>query len=111
MKTATPPTLSPTMLDALRVIVAEYDAAVLNEKTRWGGELKGGVTAHDGRNGYRTVHALIDRGMLTFETARTEAEWLRKGSWGKRLGGTHRRVLVTLIVKPTDAARAALETK
>lgn len=100
--------LSPVMLDALRKLVAEYDAAVLNERVRWGAELKGGIDASGASKSYRTIHALIDRGMLTFERCPKTTETLRKGSWGKLLGGTNKHYIGILIVKPTDAARAAL---
>lgn len=99
-----------TQIETLRTIVAEYDAAALNERVRWGKELTGGIAASRNATGYRSVHALIDLGMLTFASHIESHETLRKGSWGKRLGGTRQHRSVVLVVKPTAAARAFLAT-
>jgi hypothetical protein len=106
--------LKPTQDKALYAIVEEYDRAVAAERERWG-EASAAAVAAKGIDpallvkGHRTLHALEDRGMITRKSeTRDFGERLRKGSWGRRLGGTVTDRYTQHLVVPTPAARAYL---
>lgn len=101
--------LSPAQDKALRAIVAGFDARNAANVARWGSQIST-VNACDVLESYdyRTLFALERAGYITVECYSHGTERLRKGSWGRLLGGTHQSVVVNHMVRPTDAARALL---
>ena len=107
--------LSTLQLAALRSIVKRYDAAVQNERTRWGAEsarrvAARGVEAVDLRYGavrydYRTWHALEKRGLLQLGYVEGQVKRDRRGAYGKRIGGTHAYDTVETFAIPTELGR------
>jgi hypothetical protein len=108
------PDLSFTQEAAIRAIVEAYDTAIAGERARWGEASAASVAAHGIDpalivKSYRTLHALEDRGMITRKSqTRVFGERLRKGAWGRRLGGTVTDRYSQHMVVPTPIARAYL---
>jgi hypothetical protein len=109
-------TLSPTQHAKLRSLVEGFDAAIERERTLWGAPSAERMRARgvgladvnarlDHGISLRDVHALTERGLLQVATARTSASGLRRGSFGRWLGGSVQRELVTARVTPTEEGR------
>lgn len=103
------------MIDALGKIIDQYDQDVAFQHKRWG-EASAARLAEEGIDpalicNYRTIHALADCKLIEITSMTPKyQERLRKGSFGKRLGGTVKDHYIQFIVKPTDAGRAARST-
>jgi hypothetical protein len=108
--------LSPTQRANLRSIVNTFDAAVERERAHWGAtsaeqmRAKGIALADvnvglDRKIAFRDVHALAERGFLRIETTRSSETSLRRGSYGRWLGGSTQREFVTARVTPTEEGR------
>lgn len=98
---------------ALRDLVARYDALVRHERERWGNELRGGVdvTPQSGRSQAerrKLILALETAGAIVVDRTSYEVEGpLRKGSFGRLLGGSHKGWSGSWVAKPTAAGRRA----
>jgi len=105
-----PHTLSPTQVLALRAIVSAYDEAVAFELKRWGAESSAKI-AKAGIDPVlygpqTTINSLLRHGYLTLAgTSRHQTERLRKGAFGKFLGGVHHGEYVQQSVVPTQFGR------
>jgi hypothetical protein len=108
--------LSPTQRATLRSIVNTFDAAVERERAHWGApsaeqmRAKGIALADvnvglDRKISFRDVHALAERGLLRVETTRHSETSLRRGSYGRWLGGSRQREFITARVTPTEEGR------
>ncbi len=101
--------LSDAQRRALRVIVDRYDRAVRDERARWGEESAQRIVANGvdvPGFGYRTLHALADRGLVTIKTHEGRGEELRKGAFGRLVGGTRKYHYTVFFAAPTDLGRA-----
>ena len=111
------PSLSPTQDAAIRAIVAAYDTAVARERELWGEKSAAAVAAKGIDTAqivkrHKTVHALEALHLITRKShVQTFGERLRKGPWGRRLGGTVTDRYVQHMVVPTALARAYVETQ
>lgn len=90
--------LSPTMRRALKTIIDRYDRSMKHEVTPIG------LAVFD--IDYRTLQALAKRDMIAIKTKVDEDSELRRGSFGRWIGGTERHTTVTLFVTPTALGRA-----
>lgn len=97
--------LSPAMRVALRAIVRAFDAANAKEKARWGKALADINVLDAGNINPRTFRALADAGLILFSTKTHTAAHLRRGAYGRRLGGTRSEFVVNVFVAPTDSGR------
>lgn len=109
--------ITPAQAEALARVVAEFDRANASNIARWGEPLRGLVAvvtgAHAGTPGWvardvRTLHALRDAGLIDLTATVERGEALRRGSYGRWIGGTSRRTWVAFAARPTPAGRAAL---
>jgi hypothetical protein len=95
---------------ALRAIVAEYDRAVAFERVRWGDKSADVVAARgicaDSIALQSTVMALESRGLVQIRRHDVRGEKLRKGAFGKFLGGTKTWTETSFSAAPTDTGRA-----
>lgn len=103
--------LSPTMREALSKIVAEDDAAVARELKLWGiasaaAVARKGIDTSQIVSGYKTLHALVYRGLIARTTRTMESESLRRGAYGRWIGGTTRHLSTASRVVPTALGRA-----
>jgi hypothetical protein len=100
--------LTPTQRTALISIVDRFDRAVRDERTRWGEESATRVAARGVETfefDYRTLHALANRGLVRLTSAESRGEELRRGSFGRWIGGTRKSSHVILFAAPTDLGR------
>ncbi len=98
--------LSATQTAALAEIIARWDDMSAKELARWGKTFVPGgsfIDAVQYRNA--TLHVLREKGMITIRTAVHTAERLRRGAYGKWIGGTRLYSETALNVCPTDAGR------
>ena len=101
--------LSSAQRDALLMIVERYDHAVRAERSRWGEE-SAQFVADKGVEvpatvDYRTLHALKDRGLIKLQTREARGESLRKGAFGRLIGGTHKYTSTIFLAAPTPLGR------
>lgn len=105
--------MTPVQRAALASIIRSWDIASDNNRRRWGHPLSGGIDVvigrGDGRIDIRSLVALEDAGLIAVERALHEAERLRRGSYGRWIGGTVRTPYTSMLVKPTAAGRKVLE--
>lgn len=109
--------LTAAQRSALADIVNAWDTANEHQIARWGAPLRGGVTLIAGRStlnhsltfDIRTIRALEDAGLIAVERYDVHSESLRRGSYGRWIGGSTRRVQTGMNAKPTAAGRRALE--
>jgi hypothetical protein len=96
---------------ALALLVRDYDAAVSGERARWGDV----SASHVAEKGVeldvedRTMNDLIDRGLAVMTTAQGTGNELRRGAFGRWIGGSRTRTFVVRFYRPTDAGRAAIK--
>lgn len=110
MKTNKP--LSPVQRAALSSIIDRYDRAVQKERARWGDESASFVAAKGieiADIGYRTLHALENRGLLDLKYEKTRGERLRRGAFGRWIGGTRKSEATSFFAIPTPLGREVLE--
>jgi hypothetical protein len=109
--------ISPTQRKLLAAIIEEYDRAVKNEAKNWGAQgaarvAKRGIEVSlilsRLKANYKSIHALGDAGAIKWENAGNWNEVLRKGKFGRMLGGTRQVWASAFIVVPLDAGRAML---
>ena len=111
--------LSPTQRADLWRIVNTFDAAVERERAHWGATSAEQMRARgvaladvnvglDRQISFRDVHALAERGLLRVETTRNSESSLRRGSYGRWLGGSLQREFTTARVTPTDEGRGQI---
>lgn len=105
--------MTPVQRAALAAITASWDLASANNLRRWGHPLAHGIDVAigrgEGRLDIRTLVALEDAGLVVVERYTQHAESLRRGSYGRWIGGSVRRDYTTMLVKPTAAGRKVLE--
>lgn len=105
--------MTPVQRTALARIVQSWDLASANNIRRWGHPLAHGIDVvvgrGEGRVDIRTLTALEDAGFVDVERFQQDAERLRRGSYGRWIGGTVQWTYTSLLVKPTAAGRKALE--
>lgn len=102
--------LSSTQRDALRMVIDRYDRAVQSERARWGEESASFVAAKGveiSGVGYRTLHALENLGLIRLKYREARGESLRKGAFGRLIGGTHKYTNTIFIATPTPLGREA----
>ena len=113
--------LSPTQHTKLSSLVEAFDAAIERERVLWGPssaeQMRAkGIGLADVNAGLereiplRDVHALAEQGFVRVATARTSASDLRRGSFGRWLGGSVAREFVTARVTPTEEGRRQIVT-
>lgn len=104
--------LSATQDTALRTLVAKFDEKNAANMARWGQEITR-INACDALDSYdyRTLFALERAGYITVECVRGESEHLRRGSYGRWIGGTVKTPHVNHIVRITDAGRDYVKGK
>lgn len=100
--------LSSAQEKALVWIVTEWDRRSQKELERWGKSFVQGRNFVDLDPQFRfaTGHRLEELGMITMRTYRGQSEHLRRGSYGRWIGGSVSTSYVQLNVCPTDAGRA-----
>jgi hypothetical protein len=89
-------------------IVDRFDRAVRDERARWGEMSAARVAARGVETtefDYRTLHALANRGLVQLTTAEGSGEELRRGAFGRWIGGTRKSRFVILFAAPTDLGR------
>jgi len=96
--------LSAAQHKALRTIVDQYDRAIQSERTRWGEEsaqfvANKGVAIVD--ISLRILHALEDRGLIRLKYGQVSGEKLRKGAFGRLIGGTRKSTDTAFFAAPT----------
>ena len=102
-------TLSPTQTQALRTLITHYRQGLATEAALWG-QASADSMATKGLDvagwGFKTStwHALANAGMVTFTARTLTHESLRRGPYGKWIGGTVSHSDTTLIVRPTAEA-------
>ncbi len=100
--------LSTAQRAALRAIIDRYDRAVQGERSRWGDEAASFVTAKGveiSDVGYRTLHALKDRGLIDLQYRTARGESLRRGAYGRWIGGTRKYEGTIFFAVPTPLGR------
>ncbi len=99
-----PPT--PSMLKTLRAIVKEHEDGVIKERKLWGEKSATSLAAKgvcSANYPWRDVSGLIDRGLLrVVSVEHAEGERLRRGAYGKWIGGTKRTTSSSFMVLPTQ---------
>lgn len=92
---------------ALRTIIDRYDRAVREERSRWGDESASFVAAKGVEISgiHRTLHALKTRGWIQLQYGEARGERLRRGAFGRRIGGTHKYSDTIFFVAPTSSGR------
>jgi len=103
--------LSSTQSAVLRTIVDRYDRAVQSERSRWGEEsaqfvASKGVEVSGIR--HQTLHALENLGLIRLKYGQARGEQLRKGAFGRLIGGTRKWTDTTFFAAPTPLGRDAL---
>lgn len=101
-----PATLSPTQREALARIVSAFDAMDANERARWGKPFEGFVDAGDPRR--QTIERLEALGLIEVKREHLVSTSLRRGAYGRWLGGTRRYTDVGFQFRPTEKGRQAL---
>jgi hypothetical protein len=100
--------LSSVQKETLRTIVDRYDRAVQSEHKRWGEE-SARFVADKGVEisgvDYRTLHALENRGLIRLRYSKTHGETLRRGAFGRWIGGTRKYEGTIFFAAPTDLGR------
>jgi hypothetical protein len=100
--------LSVTQRAALRAVIARYDRAVHEERSRWGDESASFVAAKGVEIAgidYRTLHALRDRGLIRLQYGEARGESLRRGAFGRWTGGTRTYTSTIFFAAPTQLGR------
>lgn len=104
--------MTPVQRTALATIVRSWDVASANNVRRWGHPLAHGIDVvvgrGEGRVDIRSLVALETAGYVAVERFAAHTESLRRGSYGRWIGGSVRREYTTMLVKPTAAGRKAL---
>lgn len=106
--------LSPTQVSALRDVVTRFDDAVARELKNWGAAsaAKVAVNGVDESPDFAlpTMNALIDRGMVTFTSHHGEHNSLRRGAYGRWIGGSVTRHFATRRYVPTEKGRVVISS-
>lgn len=97
---------------ALASIIVRYDAFVARELARWGKEsadrvAASGIEITDVPQ--RTLHALVDRGLLVMSSREGYYKKDRRGAYGRRIGGTKSGTFINLFFVPTSIGRSVVE--
>lgn len=103
--------LSPVQSEALRTLVVKYRQAVATEGALWGQKSANALAEKgvcvDGWNvAFPTWRALERAGLVTVRTRQTEHESLRRGAYGRWIGGSKTRTETSFTVRPTAAGLA-----
>ena len=104
--------MSKAQREWLGIVIAEYDATILREFRNWGVE----STLQLAEKGilmtglpFRTRDALIDAGLLEVgKRGSNEHQELRRGSFGRWIGGSRTRVEGWVTLRPTATGRKLL---
>lgn len=100
--------LSAAQEGALRAVVDRYDRMVQSERSRWGEE-SASIVAGKGVEiadvDYRTLHALENRGLVRLRYGEAGGESLRRGAFGRWIGGTRKYTDTIFFATPTDLGR------
>ena len=103
--------LSATQRDTLRTVVERYDRAVQGERARWGDE-SASFVANKGVEisgvDYRTLHTLENQGLIHLKYGKALGESLRKGAFGRRIGGTRKWTDTIFFAAPTQLGREVI---
>jgi hypothetical protein len=111
--------LSDAQHRALSAIVNTHDAAVADELKRWGAESSTSLEKRglplgtielraDTKISVTTLWSLESKGLVTVKAERSEHESLRRGDYGRWIGGTKSHLETTFVVRPTEAGRAVI---
>ena len=100
--------LAAVQRDALRTIIDRYDRYVQRERARWGEESASFVAAKGIEItdvDYRILHALKDQGLIRLQYKEARGESLRKGAFGRLIGGTRKHTSTIFFAAPTQIGR------
>jgi hypothetical protein len=101
-------TLSTAQLAALAAIVAQFDAENARNVALWGKSLAGRIAVDGLGLNPRTVRALADTPYIDWQAVTHTGSVLRRGAYGRWIGGAKTVRVVSTYARPTDAGRAYL---
>ena len=90
--------------NALVAINSKYDEMDASERKNWGKAFTGWLDV-TGDFDVRTVHKLHDLGLIEFQGVTNVHSIMRRGSFGRWLGGTRNVLSTQILVKPTVEGR------